>query len=347
MPRPVGVLVVLFGLLAAPAGAADILFTQTNAAAGNAVQVVGANAAGKMRVLGSFPTGGTGLGAEIESDGTLAWARKRLLVLDAGSNTISAFRAGHRTLVRTAHLDSGGERPVSLATAANGRVVVANGATLARFQVTRKGRLVRRGTRKLAQADPYAVALSPNGRLAAVTYAAAPEDRAVETFALGKHIRSGGVTGIEGDHASPVAFTGKRTLLVGRMSDVGAGIGHYRLGSDGALSPLGFTNSNNGVCWLEFRRSDQRGWATFPSGIRSFAVTDGIEVENDETHLLPGESNDLAESGDRVYVLNARAGATRIVAVDATTLVPLGESPELAPETTGVVDLPNNIGGFS
>jgi 6-phosphogluconolactonase len=346
MLRPLGVMTVCFGLLAAPAGAADVLFTQTNAGGENAVQVIAAGNDGNMHVVGTFPTGGSGLGQEIESDGMLAWGRRRLLVLNAGSNTISAFKVSGRKLVRTDYMNTGGERPVSVATAPNGRVLVANGATLTRFQVNRYGHLVRRGRRKLAEPNPYAVALNRTGTRAAVTYPGAPAARSVETFILRKNgFHSDGLFAVEGAHASPLAFSGKQTLLVGRMSATGAGLLHYRLGSGEQVSS--FPTAGAGVCWLVYDPSHRRGWATFPSGLLSFAVADGIEVEKDETHVLAGETYDLAEAGDRVYVLNERDGATRLIAVDATTLEPLGESEPLAPETTGIVDLPSDIGGFS
>src|SRR4051812_42004482 len=70
------------------------VFTMSNAVGGNAVLVFGRGADGTLRAIGTFATGGNGTGAGLGNQGGLALDESggTLVVVNAGSNEISAFR---------------------------------------------------------------------------------------------------------------------------------------------------------------------------------------------------------------------------------------------------------------
>ena len=117
-----------FLLLASSAMASQgALYTQTNDPNGNAVQRFDRAADGSLTPAGTFATGGAGLATlggrqgavELSGDGRYLYA------VNAGSDSVSVFRAGPR---RTGLIDVVGSRGVAPASVAehHGRVYVLN-----------------------------------------------------------------------------------------------------------------------------------------------------------------------------------------------------------------------------
>ena len=77
------------------------VFTISNAAAGNSVLVFARGVDGSLHAAGTYATGGAGTGAGLNSQGALALdeSRSTLVVVNAGSNDISAFRVGDERIV--------------------------------------------------------------------------------------------------------------------------------------------------------------------------------------------------------------------------------------------------------
>ena len=96
-------------------GGPGAVYTMTNAAAGNAVLVYTRAADGTLGGPVSFPTEGNGTGAGLGNQGALALGvgGRWLFVVNAGSNTVSAFRVGSAGLSLVDVVPSGGVRPVS------------------------------------------------------------------------------------------------------------------------------------------------------------------------------------------------------------------------------------------
>jgi 6-phosphogluconolactonase len=104
---------------AAPAMAADgggrAVYTLTNSASGNAVAVFDRAGDGSLTAVGSVPTGGTGTGAGLGSQGALVLDGQRLFAVNAGSNSISALRVGRGNDVSLTDVArSRGVNPISL-----------------------------------------------------------------------------------------------------------------------------------------------------------------------------------------------------------------------------------------
>jgi 6-phosphogluconolactonase (cycloisomerase 2 family) len=120
--------VALLVALAAPAvvgasSAKGAVFTLSNETSGNRVLVWARSGNGSLTHVGSVPTGGTGSGAGLGSQGALTLSRNHrwLYAVNPGSDEISVFRVRgtHLTLVEVA--PSGGDMPISVT--ARGRLV--------------------------------------------------------------------------------------------------------------------------------------------------------------------------------------------------------------------------------
>src|SRR4029079_16922283 len=108
-------------LLAPTAALADddkqAVYTITNNASGNEVLAFHRAADGRLTPAGSFPTGGMGTGAVLGSGHSLVTSNngRVLVVVNAGSNSISAFRVEHEGLrMLGSPAPSGGVRPTSV-----------------------------------------------------------------------------------------------------------------------------------------------------------------------------------------------------------------------------------------
>jgi 6-phosphogluconolactonase len=113
-----------------PAGsnsAGGAVFVLTNAPTGNAVIAYHRGADGSLSSAGTYAAGGNGTGAGLNSQGAVVATgdRRFVLAVNAGSNSISVFRAGEDGLQLLDTTPSGGVFPTSIAVS-NGLVVVLN-----------------------------------------------------------------------------------------------------------------------------------------------------------------------------------------------------------------------------
>ena len=78
--------------------AAGAVYTETNATAGNSLLMFYRRPDGSLQAGGSFATGGTGTGAGLGSGHSVIASSngRTVLAVNAGSNTVSAFREGPR-----------------------------------------------------------------------------------------------------------------------------------------------------------------------------------------------------------------------------------------------------------
>src|SRR4051794_36226432 len=158
---------------ASPAGAAaspGAVFTQDNDPAGNAVQMFARAADGTLSPGRSFPTGGAGLAALGGRQGAVELSDDQASVyaVNAGSNTVTAFRVTRDGLQNLGSIASGGVTPTSI-DERSGRVYVLNsGATpnVTTFASHKDGTLtmVPGGARALPGAQGAAqVSVAPDG----------------------------------------------------------------------------------------------------------------------------------------------------------------------------------------
>jgi len=95
---------------------AATVYTQTNSASGNQVQVYSTGADGSLGLTATVATGGLGTDGGLGNQGALAMTRDRhwLFAVNAGSNEISAFSVTPKGLVLVDKASSGGTQPVSV-----------------------------------------------------------------------------------------------------------------------------------------------------------------------------------------------------------------------------------------
>lgn len=122
-----------------------VVFTLSNQVAGNAVLAFRRHADGSLTADGSYATNGTGSGAGLGSQNALAYSPdgSLLFAVNAGSNTVSAFRVHDDNLTLVSTVASGGTHPISV-TASGGLLYVLNdGGTgnIAGLHYTRDGKL--------------------------------------------------------------------------------------------------------------------------------------------------------------------------------------------------------------
>ena len=115
---PVALALVLAGL---GPGASDAIahspgtvYTLTNSPTGNAVKVFDRAGDGSLSAAGEFATGGTGTGGGLGSQSAVVLDGKRLLAVNPGSDSISAFKVKKGALQLIATVPSGGAGPFNI-----------------------------------------------------------------------------------------------------------------------------------------------------------------------------------------------------------------------------------------
>src|SRR5437773_5569773 len=114
-----GLVIVAFGAAAGTAAASaspKAVYTSTNSPSGNEVVAFDRAGVGSLQPAGSFATGGNGTGGGLGNQGavTLSDDGRELYAVNAGSDEITAFDVTPHRLRRTAVVDSGGHRPMSV-----------------------------------------------------------------------------------------------------------------------------------------------------------------------------------------------------------------------------------------
>jgi 6-phosphogluconolactonase len=105
-------------LFAASSAMATTLYTETNSASGNQVQVYETPPDGNPALTAEVATGGLGNGAGLGSQGALALSADHqfLFAVNAGTNDVSSFAIGPHGLKLASRTPAGGTTPISLTT---------------------------------------------------------------------------------------------------------------------------------------------------------------------------------------------------------------------------------------
>src|SRR5258708_34897784 len=110
-------------LASADGGDAGVVYTISNASAGNQVLAFQRAVNGSLSAAGAFATGGLGTGAGLGSEGALVVTERWVIAVNAGSNDVSVLARADGHVVSRA--SSGGTAPVSV-TAEHDLVYVVN-----------------------------------------------------------------------------------------------------------------------------------------------------------------------------------------------------------------------------
>lgn len=236
------------GALSAPAaaagGGAGNVYTETNAASGNAVSVFARSASGELSWSGTYATGGLGSGAGLGSQGavTVSDDGSWLYAVNAGSNDLSVFAIDGDGLALTDRVAAGGTQPISV-TVSHGVAYVLNAGTrtISGF-ASANGALtpIAGSTRSLLGTGPAQIQFSPSGNVLVVSDKATST---LETFVVG----AGGVAGPPTSYASAgltpfgFGFGLRDQLFVSEAAGAPAGLSaasSYQLNADGSLTTV-------------------------------------------------------------------------------------------------------------
>ena len=295
------------------------VYTLTNQAGGNAVAIFARGADGSLTAAGTVPTGGTGAGAALGSQGAVALSDdgRWLVAVNAGSNDVSAFRVGPQGLSLTSRAPSGGTQPISVAVHGN-LIYVLNGGgagNISALTLDQEGNLaaLAGSTRPLSGANvgPAQVSFSPNGESLVVTE---KTTNLVDVYALDKSGLATGPASFGSGGATPFGFAfGNNNELF--VSEAGGSASSYVLGANGKLSPISVAVATNqgAPCWVVVTRN---GKFTYTANAQGGSIS-GFTVGQDGSIALLDPS-----------------GATAVVGAGATDLA-LSENSEFLFDLVG------------
>ena len=334
------------------AGARDsdsgVVFVQTNESSGNKIDVFNRGADGRLTLAATFPTGGLGgvaaPGAEsdhLASQGSLALSAdgKALIAVNAGSDTITAFRVHDDRLQLRNVVSSGGQFPASVAIH-NDLVYVLNsgGAGIVQGFLLRGGQLVPidGSARSLGLANgdlpnfltaPGQVGFTPDGGKLIVTTKASTSS--IDVFDVGRDGRLS-ASPVVNVSATPVPFAftfGLDGRLV--VGEAGASsVTSYSVGASGTLSdPRSQSDGQAALCWIQRVEDVYFVSNTGSNTVSSFAVDSSGQPTL--LHAIAATTNpgpiDLATSGDFLYAETGTNGTVDEFSVNGDgTLTPIG-----------------------
>jgi 6-phosphogluconolactonase len=329
--------------------AAGAVYVSTNAVTGNEIKAFRRAADGSLSALGTFATGGTGVGGSADpltsqAAEALSPDRDLLFVVNAGSNDVSVFRVKKDGSLKLAEREpSGGVFPNSIAVTEDAVYVLnATSGSVGIFSYNESGNLHPRGTASLSAgaAGPSEVRVSPNGRWLDVTERGS---NTIDAFRIGEHGNLG--TPVTSTSAGPAPFgfqfTPRGVLVVSQAGS--ASVSSYTQSRDGALSVVSASVSNGGQpapCWLIV---DRRGRFAYSANAGGSSIS-GFAIGDDGSLTLitaGGKTGDLGAGGQPLdidfggdghflYVLKNGTGSIGAFVVNADgTLTPLADTPGL------------------
>ena len=310
-----------------------VVFVQTNQPAGNQIVVYDQAGDGTLSPAPTYATGGNGGAAlpgtesdHLASQGSLAYdaEHKQLIAVNAGSDTVSAFRVKGDRLELENVLPSGGQFPASVGVHDDLAYVLNSGGTgiVQGFRIGQHGlEAIPSSARSLGLANtdppnflsaPGQVGFTPDGSKLVVTTKASTSS--IEVF----QVENDGLlsaTPVTNPSATPVPFAftfGPGGRLV--AGEAGASsVTTYQIGQDGTLAdPKSQTDGQVALCWIERVGRFYFVSNTGSSTLSAFRV--GGDGQPELVNAVAANTNpgpiDLASSGDFLY---AETGLTSTV----------------------------------
>jgi 6-phosphogluconolactonase (cycloisomerase 2 family) len=340
-------------------GHGKVVFVQTNELAGNRILVFDRGHHGQLTPAGSYATGGSGGAAapgtesdRLASQGSLAYtpALQTLIAVNAGSDTVSAFRVHGDTLTLLNVVPSGGQFPNSVGVH-DGIAYVLNAGgtgTVQGFRIREDGLEPIAGSARslgLANTDPPnfltapgQVGFTPDGRWLLVTTKASTSS--IEVFRVQDDRLS--AVPVVNPSATPVPFA-FTFGPGGRLVDGEAGassVTTYGIRNDGTLTdPQSQSDGQAALCWIDRVHDVYFVSNTGSSTVSSFRVgPDGVP---DLLAAVAATTNpgtiDLVSSGDFLYVETGLTGTVDEFRVgDDGTLTSIGSVTGLPPGNEGI-----------
>lgn len=325
------------------------VFVTTNGIDANAVKAFRRANDGSLSAIGTFATGGRGVGGTgdpLTSQGAAALSpdHKFLFVVNAGSNDVSVFRLRNDGLKLVDRESSNGSFPVSIATTDDVIYVLnAHSDNVGIFSYNESGNLQPRGTAALsanAAGGGTEVRVSPNGRWLDVTERLT---NTIDAFRIGDGGSLGAPIQSVSAGSTPFGFqfTPQGVVVISEAGSASAS--SYGQPSTGALNAISSEVSNGGQaapCWLIVDPSGRYAYTANAGGssISGYAIGSNGSL----TLITPGGRTgdlgagaqpldiDFGGNGRFLYVLENGRGAIGGFAVNNDgTLTALPDTPGL------------------
>jgi 6-phosphogluconolactonase (cycloisomerase 2 family) len=314
--------------------AVGAVFTESNAAAGNAVIAFARGADGSLTPAGSFATLGNGTGAGLGSQGAVALSDdgQFLFAVNAASNSITSFAVDGATLSRVGTVASGGTLPISLTV--HGNILYALNASgtenITGFSIGSTGALtlLAGSTRPLSGTGvgPAQVGFDPSGRWLVVTE---KNSNLIDVYAVAVNGYASApvVNPSAGQTPFGFAFNQEGVLIVseafGGAVDASA-VSSYTLGGDGTLDVVSASvpTTETAACWVAVTNNGKFAYA---ANTGSASVT-GFQVRKAELEILNSDGKTgttgttpidaaVSRNGQFLYTLTAGSHAISAFAV--------------------------------
>ena len=333
-----GTVVFLSPAMAASEDGNKAVYTMTNNLTGNEVIRYDRAADGTLSLSGTFPTNGLGTGSSLGNQGGLVLSEdgNMLLVVNAGSNEISAFRVKSNGLTLTDKVNSGGIQPISITIYEDLVYVVNAGGTgnITGFHLENNGKLspIPGSTRLLSGGNvgPAEIAFNPDGTVLVVTE---KSTNIIDTYTVDDDgIANGPIT-----HASngqtPFGFAfDKRGHLIISEATTNA-LSSYAVNDDGDLNIISASvpDFHAAPCWVVVTKN---GKFAYTNNAHDGTTSSYIIDKKGRLSLLsqvagtPGSGNiDLALSKNSKFLYSLNSGANTIAGFRVSpdgSLTPIG-----------------------
>ncbi len=314
----------------AATGGAGTVYAQTNDPGGNAVATFARAGDGTLTAGPVVATGGAGSGAGLGSQGSVVVDETAglLFAVNAGSDSVSAFRVADDGLRLASTAPSGGDLPTSV-TYRDGLLYVLNAGapnSISALAVAPDGTLapLTGSTRPLSgdQTAPAQVGFAGDGSALVVTERATNR---IDTFTLGADGRATGRATYASAGPTPFGFAvDKRGTLFVSEAGAGGGASSYRLGDEASLTRVSsmVMTGQRAACWAVVTSNGRFGYvANAGTGnVSGFAIgADGSATLLDAdgvTAATGGNPTDTALSRNSRF-LYTRVGALGEIAAFA------------------------------
>lgn len=297
----------------------SIIYTISNAAAGNELLAFRQGSNGTLTRLASHATGGLGSGSGLGNQGALASDGEHIFVVNPGSDDLSVFRVRGSGVRLVDTIASGGVRPISV-TVHRDLVYVLNAGSdnIAGFRLGKNGRLrVLPGSEQPLSGsgtDPAQIQFSADGDTVIVTEKATNN---IVLYSLGHGGMPEARTVVPSVGQTPFGFALAKGRLV-IVSEAAGGatnassVSSYWLGRDGDLRVIDATDPTlqSAACWVVVTRDGRFAYVTNTgsNSVSGFRIVAGhlFRLNRDGITATTGAAPiDMALSRGVLHVLNS------------------------------------------
>jgi len=312
------------------------VYTMSNDAGGNEVLVYRRAANGTLSLAGTYETGGNGTGTGLGNQGGVILSDDGdvLLVVNAGSNSISSFKITNNRLHLKSTVSSGGIRPVSLTTHGNLVYVLNQGGNgnISGFRLNNNDKLepIPNSTRPLsinAPTDPAQVSFVWGGRVLVITEKAT---NTITTYTVNHWGIPGTLHTLTSSTPTPFGFD-KGIFGLIFVSEAAGGapgasvLSSYRVFPNGQISLVDGSvgAGQTAACWVVITKNGRYAYTTNTgsNNISTFDVhifSGNVGVDDAIAATTPPGPIDAALSPDSryMYVLNSGGHSISVFSVN-------------------------------